>query len=196
MLDSIVSFLWADSAGNEVLADADGSQASSFVAAFKPLRFTDGWGIATPTSDADFAGMCRTFGVEGADDPRVATIGERNRHRELSRDLMKQCYDVASGWTTAQAMERLEAERVPCGVILSPAELVDDPQARAMRLFIESDHPIAGRVRLPRHAAQFGGTPAEHGVPAPGLGQHSDEILIELGMGDRISELRAAGTVV
>ena len=37
MLDAVVSFLWADSAGNEVLVDADGSKASSFVAAFKPL---------------------------------------------------------------------------------------------------------------------------------------------------------------
>ena len=139
--------------------------------------------------------MCRAFGVEGADDPRVATISERMRNPELSRSLVKQCYDVAAGMTTAEAMERLDAQRVPCGVILSPAELIDDPQARAMGLFVESDHPIAGRVRLPRHAARFGGTPAEHGAPAPGLGQHSDEILVELGLGDRIAELRAAGII-
>ena len=72
MLDAVVSFLWADAAGNEVLRDADGSQPSSFVQTFRPFRFRDGWGIATPTSDSDFAGMCRAFGVEGYDDPRVS----------------------------------------------------------------------------------------------------------------------------
>ena len=75
MLDAVVSFLWADAAGNEVLLDADGSQPSSFVAGFRPMRFSDGWGIVTPTSDADFAGMCKALGVDGYDDPRVATIG-------------------------------------------------------------------------------------------------------------------------
>ncbi len=72
MLDAVVSFLWADSAGNEVLQDADRSQPSSFVGNFRPFRFRDGWGICTPTSDADFAGMCKAFGVDGHDDARVS----------------------------------------------------------------------------------------------------------------------------
>ena len=88
MLDAVVSFLWADAAGNEVLLAADGSRPSSFVANFKPFRFLDGWGISTPTADHDFAGMCRALGVDGYDDPRVATIGERNRHRELTQQIM------------------------------------------------------------------------------------------------------------
>ncbi|MFT5204706.1 MAG: crotonobetainyl-CoA:carnitine CoA-transferase CaiB-like acyl-CoA transferase, partial [Candidatus Aldehydirespiratoraceae bacterium] len=70
MADSVVSFLWADAAGNEVMLDADGSQNSSFVAGFKPMAFVDGWGIVTPTSDHDFAGMCKALDVEGFDDPR------------------------------------------------------------------------------------------------------------------------------
>ncbi len=69
MLDAVVSFLWADAAGNEVLLDSDGSQPSSFVATFRPFRFVDGWGIATPTCDADFVGHVRAFGVDGARRP-------------------------------------------------------------------------------------------------------------------------------
>ena len=65
MMDSVVSFLWADSAANEVLIESDGSQHSSFVAGFQPMRFTDGWGIVTPTADHDFAGMCIALDVEG-----------------------------------------------------------------------------------------------------------------------------------
>src|SRR5688500_11984662 len=64
MTDAVVSFLWADSAANEVLLESDGTQDSSFVKGFRPFRFEDGWGIVTPTSDADFAGMCRGLDVQ------------------------------------------------------------------------------------------------------------------------------------
>ena len=84
MMDAVVSFLWADSAANEVLLEADGSQLSSFVAAFRPLRFSDGWGIVTPTSDHDFAGMCRALDVDGYDDPRVRD--DRRAHEEPRGD--------------------------------------------------------------------------------------------------------------
>ena len=195
MLDAVVSFLWADAAGNEVLVDADGTQPSSFVASFRPLRFLDGWGIATPTSDADFAGLCRAFGVDGYDDPRVATIAERVQHRDLARTLVDRCYVVAQSLTTSAAMARLEAERVPCGVVLSPAELVADPHAQAIGLFEESEHPSAGRLRQPRHPTQFLRTPAHFGGPAPTLGEHTDDILAEVGWADRQQILRRDGIV-
>ncbi len=195
MLDAVVSFLWADAAGNEVLLESDGSQPSSFVQTFRPLRFRDGWGIATPTSDSDFAGMCRAFGVDGYDDPRVATIAERVKHRDLSSQLIARCYDAAAALRTAEAIGRLESERVPCGVVLSPAELASDPHARAIELFCESEHPVAGRARLPRHPAQFGSTPASLGPAAPSLGEHTDELLASIGMAGRVEELRRTGVV-
>ncbi|HEV3450128.1 MAG TPA: CoA transferase [Acidimicrobiia bacterium] len=195
MLDAVVSFLWADAAGNEVLLDADGSRASSFVANFRPFRFRDGWGIATPTSDADFAGLCRAFDVDGYDDPRVATIAERNRNLRVARLLIDRCYAAAQACSTAEGMRRLEAERVPCGVVLSPAELAADPHARAIGLLVESQHPTAGRLRQPRHPTHFERTPAQLGGPAPLLGQHTDELLAALGLADRGPRLRARGVV-
>ena len=162
---------------------------------FRPLRFSDGWGIATPTSDSDFAGMCRAFGVEGYDDPRVATIAERSKHREVSSVIIGRCYEAAVQMTTEEAMARLEAQRVPCGVVTSPEDLVDDVHARAVGLFVESDHPVTGRTRLPRHPSLFRGTPAGLGGASPALGEHTDAILAEIGMADRVAELRASGVV-
>jgi crotonobetainyl-CoA:carnitine CoA-transferase CaiB-like acyl-CoA transferase len=195
MMDAVVSFLWADSAANEVLLDSDHTLNSSFVAGFRPFRFIDGWGIVTPTSDADFAGMCKAFGVEGYDDPRVATIRERIKHRHLMEPIMDGCYASAANLTSEQAMDRLNAERVPCSMVVAPADLPQDAHAAAVGLFVERGHPVVGRTRIPRHPTRFNGGPAELGGPAPRLGEHTDEVLAEIGLSDRIDHLRQAGVV-
>jgi crotonobetainyl-CoA:carnitine CoA-transferase CaiB-like acyl-CoA transferase len=195
MTDAVVSFLWADSAGNEVLLDSDRSMNSSFVAGFRPMRFEDGWGIVVPTSDADFAGMCRALDVDGYDDPRVATVGERRKHREVMDPIMDMVYARAANLTQAEATKRFEAQRVPFSMILSPEQLTRDEHAVAIGLFEEDHHHIVGRTRVPRHPTRFRGTPAQLRKQSPGLGEHTDAILEELGMGDDISDLRAAGVI-
>ncbi len=195
MMDAVVSFLWADSAANEVLVDSDGTQPSSFVAGFAPMRFADGWGIVTPTSDHDFAGMCRALDVEGYDDPQVATMAARGQHRAATRQVIDRCYASAATRTMAEATERFDAERVPFAMILSAEQLIDDPHAVAAGLFELHDHPVVGMTRMPRHPTRFGSTPATLTGDSPALGQHTDEILRELGLGDRIAEWRAAQVV-
>ncbi|MEQ8839562.1 MAG: CoA transferase [Acidimicrobiales bacterium] len=195
MTDAVVSFLWADAAANEVLLDADHSQHSSFVAGFRPMRFLDGWGIVTPTSDHDFAGMCKALDVEGWDDPRIATIHERTKNRDVLEPVMDMVYAMAANRTMAEATERFEAERVPFSMILTPEDITKDPHAVAIGLFEEADHHVVGRTRLPRHPGQFSETPAQVTGDSPALGQHTDEILAELGMADEITGLRERSVI-
>ena len=77
------------------------------------MRFVDGWGIVTPTSDADFAGMCRALDVEGYDDPRVATVGERRKHRDVMEPIMDMCYAQAANLTHG-ARRRRGSRRSGC----------------------------------------------------------------------------------
>ena len=65
----------------------------------------------------------------------------------------------------------------------------------AVGLFELHDHHVVGKTRLPRHPAQFGATPAALTGHSPALGEHTDAILTELGLGAQIGELRDAGVV-
>jgi crotonobetainyl-CoA:carnitine CoA-transferase CaiB-like acyl-CoA transferase len=195
MVDAVVSFLWTDATGNEVLLDADGSQPSNFTSGFKPLHFIDGWGVVTPISDSDVIGMCRALEAPGADDPRLATADLRNQHRPLMAQVMESCYAGAEKLTVKQATARFEAEGVPYAMIVPPNELPNDPHAIEMGLFVDADDPVVGRTRIPRHPALFDGTPAQLAGPAPALGQHTTDVLGQLGRSDHEDELRRAGVI-
>lgn len=195
MLESVVNFVWADAAGNEVLLESDGTQPSSFARDQKLWPTKDGHVIAAPVSDDDVAGICRGVGVDGYDAPEVATIIARRANPEAFQALLRRVVAAVGEMTTAEAIAGMEAERAPCGAVLSPAQLSDDPHVRAIGILEDVEHPMAGRMRQPRPAARFAKTRTQSGAPAPGLGQDTDAILAELGLADRITELREAGVV-
>jgi crotonobetainyl-CoA:carnitine CoA-transferase CaiB-like acyl-CoA transferase len=120
----------------------------------------------------------------------------RNQNREFVAEVMDAVYAVATTLGTEEAIARLEAETVPCGVVKSPANIVDDEHAIAVEMFEDFEHPASGRVRQPRHPAQFAHTPAHLAGRAPLLGEHTDEVLAELGYDtDRIAEFRVSGAI-
>jgi crotonobetainyl-CoA:carnitine CoA-transferase CaiB-like acyl-CoA transferase len=145
-------------------------------------------------SDADWHGLTRALGhPEWRDDPRFGSVARRERFAD---ERLKLTAEVLATGTSAEWLARLGAEDVPCAPVLRREDLLSDPQIMANGLIVESEHPHAGRMRQARPAARFEKTPAGFRQPAPLLGEHTDEILKELGLsGAELAELRASGVV-
>ena len=75
----------------------------------------------------------------------------------------------------------LENNGIPTGPVRFVEELFDDPQIKANGLVSQSEHRDAGTVTMMGPTAKFMGTPAEAARPSPALGEHTEEILLELG---------------
>ena len=139
--------------------------------------------------------MAKAFGVDSSD-PRLATMADRQRNRPQTSAVFRAVHAAAAAMPLAEAVEALDRHQVPFGVVLSVEDVADDAQAVHNELFEEHDHPAMGRVRQPRPAARFSATPAQLRQPSsPIHGDHTDEVLSEVGWGDRIAELRNDGVI-
>jgi formyl-CoA transferase len=115
---------------------------------------------------------------ELVDDPRFATPTLRVHNRVALERLLEERFVTAP---TAVWLERLEAAGVPAGPILTYDQVFADPHVKARQMVVEVEHPRAGRTRVLGVPYKLSDTPASIRRPAPVLGQHTDEILRELG---------------
>ncbi|MCZ6569025.1 MAG: CaiB/BaiF CoA-transferase family protein [Deltaproteobacteria bacterium] len=194
MLDTAIAFLWPDTMQSYTFL-GEGVTPPAPLAGLLSVRQTkDGHMTIFAISDAEFGGLCRALDCpELSDDPRFADVTLRTRNADLLAELL----DRATGaHTTAELCARLEVEDVPHAAVTSLESLHRHPQVIENRLLVESEHPHAGRTRTPRPVASFEATPATLRRPAPALGEHTDELLAELGLTEgEIHELRAEGVL-
>lgn len=192
MLDAVVSFLWPEGMASHTFV-RDG-KAVSRPPDTRDLIFetADGYITAGAMSDKEWAGMVRALDKpEWLEDERFRTPAGRMKHADARLEMTA---EVMKTRTSAEWLARLDTEQVPCAPALSRHDMLTNEQIVANRLIVESEHPHVGRTRMTRPAARFAETPAELRLPAPMLGEHTEQVLTEVGLSSaQIADLRASG---
>jgi len=130
---------------------------------------------------------------EWLDDPRFASDKARGDNGAIISERV-------GAWVVerdaARAIAQFEAARVPAGPVLRPRETLADPHVRAGDFFTEVDFPGIGRAPVAATPVKLHGTPGEVRARPPTLGEHTDQVLRELGYSPaEIDALKQEGAV-
>ncbi len=160
-----------------------------------PCAGDDRWAVISVTSDEEFGRLAKAIGhPEFADDKRFATLADRRTHHD-ELDV------VLTEWTSSRdhydVMHTLQQAGVKAAAVLDGKELLLDPHFRDRGQYDIVDQPGLGKRQVQRHvAAKFGRFEAAVRRAAPQLGEHNEEVLREIGMGDAdIARLKEEGVI-
>ncbi|MEY2969308.1 MAG: hypothetical protein RIQ64_1935 [Actinomycetota bacterium] len=191
MLDAAVSFLWPDAGMDATVLDEDAIRMPTLGANYNVTVLEDGYCASSAVSDVEFKGLWAALGrPELADDPRFSTAAARSQN---AGELVKTMKELSSQTKLADFLRVAEEHDLPASPVNSIADLPNDAQIKNNKIFVERTHPVMGKVREVRPAARFSDTQLRVSAPAPMRGEHSDDIVREIGL-DPVA-LREAGAI-
>jgi crotonobetainyl-CoA:carnitine CoA-transferase CaiB-like acyl-CoA transferase len=179
MLDTMISYLWPEGMMQYTVVGAEATAADPNDRPDLVFKTSDGYITVGTISDSEWQGFCRATGdAKLSEDPRFATPAARSMNAKARINLMTEYIEQH---TTAEWLRRLDEADVPCAPILRRGEVMYNEQVVARGLMAEFDQPTVGKVRQPRPAARFDVTEANTPSAAPGIGEHTREVLLDLG---------------
>lgn len=168
--------------------------ASPLFAPYQAFRSSDGYFTVEGTGPPGaWERFCKALDApELIDDEAFADNPARVRNRAL---LEQEIERRTRTQPTEHWLERLRAEGLPCGSIRTVGEALDAEQTRALGMVVDAEHPTIGSYRTVRNPLRFGDPPPRV-TGAPLLGEHTEELLAEVGYDDaQVARLLADGTV-
>ena len=195
MIDATISFLWPEALVVLTMVGGEKNVRRGQLAQDLIFETKDGYITCGAVSDSEWKGMCAALEQpHWLDDERFNSPMGRVVNAKERIDSMG---NVLKSRTSADWLERLDANDVPCAPVLSRPEILDNEQVKANKLINQYDHPGLGQIRQPRPGAKFSRSDIRKEPIAPALGEHSDEILKDLDFSEaEIKELVDKGIVV
>ena len=188
-----LSYQIAGFLGSGVLPHRKGTQAP-FISPYEVFEASDGGIMVAAANDRLFVALCEV--LERTDllsDARFATNPSRVAHRDVLRPIV--AGEIAKR-TAAEWHSLLSDKQIPSSPVRTVADLLEDEQLAVSGLLGESVHPEAGPLRLVGMPVSRDGKRSVREDAPPLLGQHTDEVLAELGLDDAaIEALRKSGVV-
>jgi crotonobetainyl-CoA:carnitine CoA-transferase CaiB-like acyl-CoA transferase len=163
-------------------------------APYQAFPTSDGWINIGGANQANWERIVKVIGEpELAADERFRTNGDRMRNLTALTPLIAARLKSRS---SAEWIREFEAAGVPVGPVNKIGDMLADPQVAAREMVVEVDHPKAGRTKALGHPIKFSATPGKVERAAPLLGQHTREVLEELGYSsDEIGRLYSEGAI-
>lgn len=195
MLDAGLAFFWPDGMLRHSLIGDDVENYSVPGERYQLIPTSDGQIVIWTSTTAQIHASLRAVGRDDlADAPRHKGRESLEEANQIER--AEALRDGLAALTTAEAYARLVENEVASAPVLSHPEVLVDPQLTHNGTIMEATHPVYGRYRRARPAVRFSGTPTAD-TSAPALyGDHTDEILDELGLSaDRVAALREQNVV-
>ncbi|MEO1542889.1 MAG: CoA transferase [Pseudomonadota bacterium] len=148
-------------------------------APYQAFETIDGWINVGAANQANWERMLKLIGAEHLnEDPRFSSNAGRIQNRVVLADVLA---DDFKKKTTADWLAAFEAVGVPAGPVLSVTEMHRDPQTLARDMIVETTHPVVGDVKTIGLPVKFSKTPGGVTRAAPVMGQHTREVLAEVG---------------
>jgi crotonobetainyl-CoA:carnitine CoA-transferase CaiB-like acyl-CoA transferase len=163
-------------------------------APYQAFPTADGWINVGGANQPNWERIAKAIGrADLIDDPRFRTNGDRMRNLAALTPIIAERMKSRS---SAEWIRELEAAGVPVGPVNRIGDMLADPQVAAREMVVEVDHPKAGRTRALGHPIKFSRTPGKVERAAPLLGEHTREILRELGYdADAVARLEEQGAI-
>jgi len=150
----------------------------------KPFRTKDGYMCILPYSDQNWRDFFDFIDrAELKSDRRFFPLADRAAHLESLYELIEA---EAPKRSTAEWVEFCDEVSIPCMPVLSLEQLPDDPHMKAVGMFGRDEHPSEGPYKVIRAPVSFSSSPFRIRRHAPRLGEHTREILEEIGMADSL----------
>jgi crotonobetainyl-CoA:carnitine CoA-transferase CaiB-like acyl-CoA transferase len=161
---------------------------------YQAFEAADGPMMIGVANDNLWRKFCAVAGLGAfVDDPKFRTNADRVAHR---KETVSHVQFAIAQHAVAYWNDALASVGVPCAPINSIAQLLDHPHTKATGIIVEYEHQAAGRLKGIGHPVLIDGAERHAGFPPPMLGQHTDDVLGEMGLSaEAISELRRARVI-